>query len=62
MKSRSAAIAPGVALTIGIVTGSASGQEQGADRRSIIEEVIVTAEKREESEMTVPSRSRHSIP
>ena len=52
MEIRSTAIV--LALAFGIVTGTASGQEQSADRRSIIEEVIVTAEKREESEMTVP--------
>ena len=37
-----------------VVPVSAGAQEDGTDRRSIIEEVIVTAEKREESEMTVP--------
>ena len=35
-------------------TVAASAQESDTARRSIIEEVIVTAEKREESEMTVP--------
>ncbi len=55
MTGRNAAIAGAMALTLGVLGGNAQAQEQDADdRRSIIEEVIVTAEKREESEMTVP--------
>jgi hypothetical protein len=67
MEIRSTAVVPALAhpdgrvgsslrepLAFGIVAGAASGQERSADRRSLIEEVIVTAEQREESEMTVP--------
>ena len=43
-----------VAAMAMVVAGTAGAQGENTDRRSIIEEVIVTAEKREESEMTVP--------
>ena len=55
MIGRVAAIAGAMALNMALLGGAAHAQQQDAsDRRSIIEEVIVTAEKREESEMTVP--------
>ena len=53
MARRNVFIAAAMALAI-VLPGTAGAQEEGTDRRSIIEEVIVTAEKREESEMTVP--------
>ena len=53
MVRRNVIIAAAMALAI-VLPGTAGAQEEGTDRRSIIEEVIVTAEKREESEMTVP--------
>jgi len=53
MTRRNVFIAAAMVLTIAL-SGTAGAQEESADRRSIIEEVIVTAEKREESEMTVP--------
>ena len=53
MSGCTAPIATTLALAI-LFPATANAQESDTPRRSIIEEVIVTAEKREESEMTVP--------
>ena len=54
MTKANTAVAAAMAMAI-LVPATAGAQQPGdADRRSLIEEVIVTAEKREESEMTVP--------